>query len=215
MPDRLRIIFLVSIFWITIAAAQNEDEKWTLGPHLIISFPQSEFANLSKTGEGIGGKLLYHFPSVPFLRPRVDLAYLSYGEKRKSQTFSSGYYLVTTRNESFQLTLGPQFSVKAGAFTPYFAAMGGVYNYRTVTSIPEYYYYYGYPISETTSNLTRLGWNVNIGMLIDIGLGPFIDIGVKYQKINNAVETRIDEVTMKSDAEDLNVCIGVLFFLKN
>lgn len=215
MPGWLRYVILISLLLFSASHAQQIEEKWTLGPHLIISIPQSDFANLSKTGEGIGGKLLYHFPSLPFLRPRLDLTYLSYGEKRKSETFSAGYFLVTTRNESFQLTAGPQFSIQSGAFTPYLAIMGGVYNYRTVTSVPELYYSYGYPVSETSSNLTRLGWNVNIGLLIDIGLGPYIDIGVKYQKIDNAVESKMDERVIKSDAEDINVCIGVLFFLKD
>jgi hypothetical protein len=115
----------------------QQDEKWAIGPHLVISFPQSDFANLSKTGEGLGGKLLYRFPETPFFSPRFDLVYLSYGEKRKTETYSAGYFLVTTRNESFQLTIGPQFSYRMGRFTPYIAPMGGLYRiFITTTAIP-------------------------------------------------------------------------------
>jgi hypothetical protein len=59
----------------------------------------------------------------------------------------------------------------------------------------------------------RWGWTINGGVLIDIGLGPHIDIGVKYQKISRAVEQVVEGERVKSDAEDINVSIGVLFFL--
>jgi len=208
------LCFLSILILLTDGFAQK-DEKWAIGPHLVISFPQSDFANLSKTGEGLGGKLLYRFPKKPFFSPRFDFVYLSYGEKRKSETYSSGYFLVTTRNESFQMTVGPQFSHRIGRFTPYVAPMGGLYVYRTIVSIPDLYYYYGYPSAETTSSLTRWGWTINGGILIDIGLGPHIDIGVKYQKIADAVESLVQGERVKSDAEDINISIGVLFYLSD
>ncbi len=214
-----KIIILLFVFSSMICFAQEEEEgywqsNWALGPHLVISFPQEEFANVSKTGEGIGGKVLYRLENTPFLNPRLDFTYLSYGEQKQDQTFSAGYYLVQTRNESFQLTVGPQFSTKIGRFTPYLAPMGGLYIYRTVVSVPELYYYYGIPAAETTHSLTRLGWNVNAGVMFDVGLGPLIDFSLRYQTINGAVKTTVNDVTIKSDARDFNVSIGVVFFLK-
>lgn len=211
-------IILVVLFSAVICFAQEEEDywqsDWALGPHLVVSFPQDEFANVSKTGEGIGGKLLYRLENTPFLNPRLDFTYLSYGEQKNNQTFSAGYFLVQTRNESFQLTLGPQFSTKIGRFTPYLAPMGGVFIYRTVVSSPDLYYYYGIPAAETTSSLTKLGWNVNAGVMFDIGLGPLIDFSLRYQTINGAVKTKVNDVTITSDARDFNVSIGVVFFLK-
>jgi len=200
--------------------ARAQDSKWAIGPHLVFSFPQEEFANVSRTGEGLGGKLLYRFPGFVSVVPRLDVGFLSYGEKRNEERIQrSGYFIVTTRNESFQVTLGPQFSQRIGRVTPYFAPMGGLYVYRTVVSIPDLYYYYGIPAAETTDSLTRLGWNINGGIMIDIGLGPHIDIGFKYQTIPNAVETETEvegeSVRIKSDATDFIVSIGVVFYLKN
>ena len=213
-----KITILVFLFSAMICFAQEEEgywqSNWALGPHLVISFPQSEFANVSKTGEGIGGKLLYRLGNTSFLNPRLDFTYLSYGEQKNSQTFSVGYFLVQTRNESFQLTVGPQFSTKIGRFTPYLAPMGGLYIYRTVVSIPELAYYYGIPAAETTQSLTRLGWNINAGVMFDVGLGPLIDFSLRYQTINGAVKTKVKDVTIKSDAKDIDISIGVVFFLK-
>jgi len=213
-----KIIMLVFLFSAMICFAQEDEgywqSNWALGPHLVISFPQDEFANVSKTGEGIGGKLLYRLENISFLNPRADFTYLSYGEQKKDQTFSAGYFLVQTRNESFQLTVGPQFSAKIGRFTPYLAPMGGLYIYRSVVSIPDLYYYYGVPATETTSSLTRFGWNINAGVMFDVGLGPLIDFSLRYQTINGAVKTKVNDVTIKSDARDFNVSIGVVFFLK-
>lgn len=212
-----KIITFLFLFSSIYCFAQEDDywqSNWALGPHLVISFPQDEFANVSKTGEGIGGKLLYKLENISFLNPRLDFTYLSYGEKKNSQPFTSGYFLVQTRNESFQLTLGPQFSTKIGRFTPYIAPMGGLYIYRTVVSIPQLAYYYGIPAAETTESLTRFGWNINAGVMFDVGLGPLIDFSLRYQTINGAVKTKVNNVTTTRDAKDFNVSIGVVFFLK-
>lgn len=204
---------ILSLF-ILISFAYAEESNWAVGPHLLISIPQSDFANLSKTGEGIGGKILYKIESVAtFVKPRFDIAYISYGEKRKTTPFSVGYFIVQTRNESFQFTIGPEFHYKIGRVTPYIAPMGGLYLYRTVVSIPDLYYYYGIPASETVDKLTKLGWNINAGLLIDIGLGPHIDISVKYQTIRGAVKSEVEGHKIESDAKDINISIGVLFYL--
>lgn len=203
------LLLLVSV----ISSAQTS--PWAAGAHFIVSLPQSDFANLSKDGEGIGGKLFYRPGMSRFFALRSDLNYISYGEKRNSMQASMGYFLVQVRNESFQLTVGPQLSLPIGRFTVYAAPMAGIYNYRTVASVPELYYYYGYPAAETTTSLTRWGWNVNAGLLIDIGIGPHIDIGAKYQKIAKAVKTEINDIKVEKDATDICICIGVTFFLKS
>jgi hypothetical protein len=209
--------FLWLVLLVTGPAFAAQPSTWSIGPHLLISLPQSEFANItSKVGEGLGGKFMYRVPGAEALNVRADVSYFSYGESR-NMTGNVG--LMTTRYESFQLTAGPQFEFSLGRVTPYMAPMAGLYIYRTVVSLPEYAYYTGIPASETTESETKLGWNVNGGLLIDIGLGPQIDIGVKYQRIPGAVENTVDTedgeeiVVSEGDAEDIVITIGVVFFL--
>ncbi|NLP11718.1 outer membrane beta-barrel protein [bacterium] len=210
-----RMGWVTAIFIFGASQAFAEETPWAAGAHFVLSLPQSDFANLSKDGEGLGGKVLYRPNLSRHFALRADLAYISYGEKRKSMTdVSYGYYLMQIRNESFQMTLGPQLSLPLGPITAYGAPMGGLYVYRTVVSIPALYYYYGWPAAETTSSLTRWGWNVNGGLLIDVGIGPVFDLQFKYQKIAKAVQSKIEDVTTESDATDFYLGVGVLFYLK-
>jgi hypothetical protein len=210
MQRWLYTIFL--ILGLSAMAARAQDGNWAVGPHLVLSFPQTEFANVSKTGEGLGGKVLYRFNGAPYFALRFDLAYLSYAERRNDAFYMDAYYLVQTRNESFQLTIGPQMSGRFGKFTPYCAMMGGIYNYRSVISAQDYYY--GYGIAETTESHTKWGWNANAGLLFDIGLGPFIDLNFKYQTIIGTLSTNVDNKSVKNP-HDISVNIGVVFFLKS
>ncbi|MBD3373512.1 hypothetical protein GF406_00615 [candidate division KSB1 bacterium] len=219
----MRFLLSCLILLITLPViAQEEEGPWAVGPHFAFSIPSSDFANVSGTGEGLGGKLLYRLPSNPAIAARADLTYLSYGEKRQDQYLGGDPYpyLVTTRNESFQLTIGGNFTKQFGRWSFYLAPMGGLYIYRTVVSVPELYYYYNIPASETTESYTKLGYNINAGFMVDINLGPHLDFSVKYQRIPGALETTVEtdgggqEFTIESDAEDFVVSLGVVFFLK-
>ncbi len=204
--------FLVTalvLSWLTAGTAQTE--SWGLGAQLLISLPQKGFDNLSKDGEGFGGKVFYRFS--PLLALRGDLGYLSYGERRNSEWTSEGYYFVTRRNESFQLTLGPQFSYRMGRVTPYAAMLGGFYYYHTVTSYEDYYsYYYDYyPYTDSSNGQSKWGWNLSTGMLIDLGIGVHLDFGFKLQNILDA-ETTIEKVTTKQTGIDYVITLGAVFF---
>lgn len=205
---RFRYVLVLVLTMISWAGAQSGN--WGVGPHLTVSLPQSGFDNLSKDGEGIGGKFFYRFNN-PFVSLRADLAYISYGERRNSEFVSYGYALITRRNESFQLTLGPQVTLRQGMVTAYAAALGGLYNYHTVVTLDSYYSYY--PYSETTNSQTKWGWNLGGGLLFDLGIGPHLDLGFKYQRILNA-ETELEEKTIKQDATDYCITLGVVFFLR-
>ena len=203
-----------SLAFVLVLTATNfaQDRKWAIGPHLMFSIPQGKFNDVSNTGEGLGGKVLKRISSLNSISARLDISYLSYGDKRSSDIFG---YLVTTRNESFQLTVGPQLNVNSGIIGFYLAPMGGVFNYRIVTSDEFASYYYGYPVTRTESSRTKLGWNISGGVTADIGLGPLIDVGFKYQSINNAVTVKTEENSYKTDAKDFVVTVGVIFNLKN
>lgn len=221
-----KIAFVLLMIGAPLYAQSVEDywqSNWAIGPHLVISLPQDDFANVSKTGEGIGAKVLYKIGSIPYLVPRLDFAYISYGEERGDPFFASYYAMVQTRNEAFQLTLGPQIQRKYGRFMPYMSAMGGLYVYRKVTSYTDAYSYYdpygGYGYADTKFSLTKFGWNVNAGVKLDLNLGPFVDLNIRYQTINDGVKrTAVDESgvehTQVFDAKDFTITLGVVFFLK-
>ena len=150
-----------------MARPREKLSNWAIGPHMTILFPQSKFANYSKNGEGIGAKVLYRWDAVPFITPRFDITYLSFGEKRTTLPGSySLYNIMSTRNESFQLTFGTQFNQKIGRFTFYAEPMGGVFNFRTIVTIDDdyYYYLYGTPYTDTKESRTKLGWGAVVSV---------------------------------------------------
>jgi hypothetical protein len=140
---------------------------------------------------------------------RADFNYLSYG----ARPGAVGYYITSERNESYRLFLGPQLTVTSGRFKFYAAGTGGIYNIRSVEAVTDYYGYYGY--TDTKFSKTEIGWSVGGGILIDIGLGPWIDLEVKYHTISDFVESEVNGIKVTNNGNDLGVAIGVLFFLNN
>ena len=203
-------LFLYAIFYIIVSAilfVPSAQAQFAIGPHLSISVPQDEFANVTKSGEGIGIKFIYELPSLPFFAFRGDLTYISYGAK------PGGYYYTSTseRNESFRLLLGSQLTFTINRYKLYGDLLGGVYNFRLVYS--EVPLWGGYPLTATLGSRTKLGWSIGGGIMIDIGLGPWIDLGVRYHTINNIIAVEVDGETVESDGNDFGVTIGVVFFL--
>ncbi len=190
---------------------QAQESNWAFGPHLIFSFPQSEFANVSKTGEGLGGKATYRLPFARALSLRSDFVYLSYAERKDDLFYMDYYTMAQTRNESFQLTIGLQASKRLGSFTPYLAWMNGIYNYRSVVSFQSAYYY-DYGLADTKESQTKWGWNANAGLLWDIGIGPHIDLNFRYQTIWGTMHNTAEK-TSEKHPKDLSVTLGVVFFL--
>ncbi|MBN1542503.1 outer membrane beta-barrel protein [candidate division KSB1 bacterium] len=211
--NKLAIVVVVSSMAVTYSASAADWPDWLGGPHLVFSIPQQDFANVSGLGEGFGGKLLYDLTGRDYFHLRADLAYLSYGEGDQS---SYGLTTYTTRNESLQLTLGPQLTYSLRAFHFYFAPTAGVFNYRSVQSI--YDYYWGVGGSKTTFSQTKLGWEISGGFHVDIRIGPHLDLGFKYQRIPNAVKSEFMQegrtVTIQSDATAFAITLGVLFFIR-
>jgi hypothetical protein len=217
-----KILILLLLSFSPLMAQEYWGSNWAVGPHLVISFPQDEFANVSKTGEGLGAKLLYKLESVPGIYPRLEFNFISYGEKKGDPFFASYYAMVQTRNESFNLAFGPQFQKKYGRLMPYGAVLAGLFHYRSVTSYTDAYSMYdpygGYGYSDTKFSSTNFGWNVNGGLMLDVNLGPFIDLNFQYKRINgveNEYELDGEKITKKFDASDITVTLGVVFFLNN
>ncbi len=208
---RFSAISVFLLFLTGLGAAQDWD--WQVGPNLSFSFRNKDYANVNTLGEGLGAKIIYNWGGHPWLSPRLDFVYLSYGEDRNSPGGASSGFIVTTRNESFQLTVGAHLARPQGVFRYYLAPLAGIFNYRAVTTVPELYYYYGYPAMDTHDSQWKLGARVQGGFLFDVGLGPLIDIGFTYQRIFN-VETRIGDQVVRSDADDFMLTVGVMIFSK-
>ncbi|HPG38854.1 MAG TPA: hypothetical protein PLP19_08355 [bacterium] len=214
-----RFVLSILLFFLINSTLQARERltNWAIGPHMTISFPQSRLADYSRTGEGLGAKILYRWEAVRFFTPRCDITYLSFGEKRTSIPGSYSIYdVIQTRNESFQLTVGAQFSQKIGRFTFYTQPMAGYYNFRTIVTVDDYYYeyIYGTPYSETKSSRTRPGWGANAGLMFDLGLGPHLDLQFNYQSISKVIKTVANNQSVYKDATDFSISFGVVFFLK-
>jgi len=209
-------IVTISLLMVSTLLAQDNNEPWQIGPHAAIAFPTNDHIYGSTAGEGLGAKVIYNFPDIDYISPRIDILYLSYGEKRSSATDGTSPYplLIKTRHESFQLTLGAQIGKSKGSIRPYVSPMGGIFNYRSVVTLPELYYYYGYPAMDTRQNQWALGVRGQAGVLFDIGLGPLIDISMTYQHIFD-VEIESGDETFNRDAADLMINLGVMLYIDN
>lgn len=211
----MKNIFIFAILFVFVASLNVYAQgRWQIGPHFAFAFPNKDFANVTTVGEGLGAKVMYRLGNSSWLVPRLDIIYLSYGEKRSSTGGGSAPgLLIETRNESFQFSGGFHIAKPDGGIRPYFAPMGGVFNYRAVVTLPELYYYYGYPAMDTRDSQWKWGTRLQGGFLFDIGLGPLLDISLTYQHIFD-VETKIDDKVFHSDAKDLMVNIGLMIFTK-
>lgn len=204
------LIFIFTLF-VIYGLSFADESKWEIGPHLRFSFAKSDHVYGQTTGEGLGTKVLYDLKKFDNIRIRGDLIYLSYGETRTS--LQNTFYIKKTRHESFQLNTGFQWDIGSGNIRSYVAPMVGVYNYRSVSSIPDAYYYemyyYGYPVSDTRDVQWTYGMRLEGGLLFDIGLGALIDVGLNYQKIFN-LKVKGEENSYQTHADDIMVNVGVL-----
>jgi len=200
-------------FFLLTSFGAAQDWNWQVGPNLSFAFRSKDYANVNALGEGLGAKIIYNWGGHDWISPRLDFVYLSFGEKRSSTGGDFGGFILQTRNESFQLTSGLHFARPVGAIRFYLSPMAGVYNFRAVTTVPELYYYYGYPAMDTRDSQWKLGARIQGGFLFDIGLGPLLDIGFTFQRIFD-VETRVDDQVFREDATDFVLTLGVMIFAK-
>lgn len=196
-------------FTLFLAIPGMVQSQWEVGPHLIISIPRSDFANVSDAGGGFGIKGLYEVAG-PF-RLRGDFAFLSHGrEFRPVQGF---VFPAEIRNESYRLIAGPQFSTDGRKLRVFAGAQAGFYFFRTNINITDNF---TFAIQDSRTD-AGLGWNIGGGIQYDIGLGPWLDIAFEYQTIYNLdTEFEDDEGnTFKESftANEYTINIGVIFFL--
>lgn len=201
------IIYFLSIFLVINSFAK--ESKWSIGPHLGFSFANGDHVYGETLGEGLGAKVLYNIERFEFMRLKADLLYLSYGENRSHLEGSYYNYIVKTRHESFQLTAGLHFDFGNGKVRSYLAPMAGIYNYRSIATIPEIGYYYGYTPTDTRDVQWKFGNRLEGGLFLDLGLGVLIDVGFVYQKIYD-LKVNIHKDSYSTNTDDLMLNVGVL-----
>jgi hypothetical protein len=183
-----------------------------VGGNLLISLPQEDFANVSETGGGLGIKFLYSPPLMPAIAVRADVAFVVYGSETYEDEVAGILVDIETRHQSVQFTVGPQVQSPVGPVRFYAAPMLGVYNYSTEVEVS------GTDYGRTENSTNKFGWNINGGMLVRVYQSPVgkfkLDINLegKYHIIKDAIETEIDGMVTKSDANDISVHAGVLFY---
>jgi hypothetical protein len=208
-----RSILLIALgLW---AIAPNlAQAQWSVGPHILVSFPNSDFANVSKTGAGFGIKAAHRLRSLGGVGLRGDFAFLSYGREITTVTDPFfGTFIAEVRNDAIRLTFGPEYTFGTRKFKAHVGVLGGLYFFKTDINIDQFT-----PISSESD--AALGWNFGGGLMFDVGLGPWIDLGVEYQSIYNVPAPVPDPANpgevLSSDitAHEITLKIGILFFLR-
>ncbi len=206
-----RLILLIALgLW---AMAPNRAQaQWTVGPHVLISFPNSDFANVTKTGGGFGIKVARKVSALGGVGLRGDFAFLSYG--RDLRLVPNTFLVEQKRYQALRLTFGPQFEIGTRNFKVHAVAMGGFFLFKTDININD-----GFQVFNASSdNEAALGWGIGGGFMYDIGLGPWLDVAVEYQSIYNVPAPQVDQTgqTIKHDitAHEITLKVGVIFFLK-
>ncbi|MFQ5708643.1 MAG: outer membrane beta-barrel protein [bacterium] len=189
--------------------------QWSVGPHIVISAPTSDFANVSEVGGGLGLKGIYQVSKFAHLSLRSDFSFISYGgTKFKSVTVNGGGpFPAQSRNESFRLIFGPQVSFGKRPIKFQLFSMGGFYFFRENLTITDGFFV----VQDSRENSSELGWNFGGGIQYDIGLGPWLDISVEYNTIKNISGPPVagDEQAPRPDidANEITIKMGVIFFL--
>jgi opacity protein-like surface antigen len=207
-----RIIVFAAIVLGAIAP-NGARAQWSVGPHILVSFPKSDFANVSETGGGFGIKVARKMRSLGGVGLRGDFAFLSYGRDLTTVNFGGIPILAEVRHDAFRLTFGPQFVFGTRSLKAHVGALGGFYFFRTNINLDQFN-------TISSENDAALGWNAGGGLMYDIGLGPWLDVAVEYQTIYNATTEFPDpnnqNQSLKRDitAHEITLKVGVTFFLK-
>lgn len=196
--------------------------QWAISPHVVISVPRNDFANVDETGGGFGLKAVY---SPGWLDKKLgirgDFAFITFGTKRSGFIDSFGRIQpIEFRNEGFRLTFGPEYRIGPRHWKFYAGLNGGLYFFRT--NITTQFVDIGgsfRSISDSEGNNFALGWNIDTGVQFDIGLGPWIDISFEYQTIYDLPESLADDAEVdvaipNITANEYTIKFGVIFFLK-
>ncbi len=208
----MKRLFILAAILALVNFPTTSQAQWSVGPHIIVSIPQRDFANVSDAGGGFGIKGIYRFLSLHGLGLRADFAFISYGSEFRSVKIGGFTEPARTENQSYRLTFGPDFSFGTGSFKIQLYGMGGFYFYQTNVIFTS-----GFSVfSDSRDNIAELGWGFGGGIQYDIGLGPWLDLAVEYNTINNIPgppDENNEDQRVDIDAKDITLKIGVVFFI--
>jgi len=213
-----KYLFSVIILICTPIAGYSQ---WQVGPHIVISIPENEFANVGETGGGFGIKAVRQTSLLSdALGIRGDFAFLTFGDETTFilDPLSGGFIPLDVRNEGFRLTFGPQLSFGGRSFKVYVGANGGFYFFRKNISTQFTTFAGTQFFQDFEDNNFALGWNVGGGIQYDIGLGPLLDLSFEFQTMHNLPETvereeNLDASIPDITAHEFTIKAGVTFFL--
>ncbi len=107
---------------------------------LLVAQPVGEFDRYVDTGWGVGGALRLKPSAASPLSLRVDLGFVNYGRERKPVCFGGGVGCrveldLTTSNNIFAGSIGPELELPVGPIRPYANAGVGLAYFATESSV--------------------------------------------------------------------------------
>jgi hypothetical protein len=119
--------------------APDRPSRAFAGVHLLVAQPLGEFDDYIDWGGGIGGELLYAFDPQGAIGMRVNLGIMIYGHETKrvplSPTLGRIRVDVSTSNNIFVASIGPQVMLPSGAVRPYLNGTVGLSYFFTSSSV--------------------------------------------------------------------------------
>jgi hypothetical protein len=157
------------------------------GIHLLVAQPLGEFDDYIDWGGGIGGEFLYAFDPQGAIGMRVNLGIMIYGHETKrvplSPTLGRIRVDVSTSNNIFVASIGPQVMLPSGAVRPYLNGTVGLSYFFTSSSVEGSADLEPFASSTNFDDAT-FAWAAGGGLYIPIRRGrkhPLsLDLGAQY-----------------------------------
>lgn len=172
-----------------------------MGFNLQVGQASGIFSNYVSAGIGAGGYFLYRPDAEGVFGLRAGAMFMIYGSQTRRYPLLPGIAAdVTTRNEIFGMTLGPQFTFGRGATKLY--GYGGIgFSYFATRSSVEGSGNVGQPFAETTNyDDFTFASEGGGGLLINLSRGGVpvaLDLGARY--LNNGRVTYVTESGVSVD----------------
>lgn len=217
----MKNVFMLLAVLLLLTLPGKSGAQWAVAPEIVISIPESNFANIGETGGGFGIKAIRSTKLLDRkLELRGDFVFLTFGKETTFVTDGIQLIPIEARNEGFRLTFGPQYRFGGRSLKFYLGANGGLYFFRTnITArarVPGGTSFF----QDSDNNNWSLGWNGAVGLQYDMGLGPWLDLSFEYQTMYNLPESIADDATEEDianrkdiTANEYTIKFGVIFFL--
>ncbi len=145
---RIPVLFLVALLLPAAAQAQLREVpdstalrpvRATVGGSLQLALPEGEFADFVGNGFGLGAFFAIHLGRGERAALRFDGSFLQYGHERVqrplSPTVPQVTVDVTTSNNIYSFSAGPEINLATGALRPYVRGEIGVSYFATTSSV--------------------------------------------------------------------------------